>query len=416
MIRALLTATSILSLTAAPALGASVFLDNTTLVEDAGTIRTVDIHIQDGVIEAMGPRLREPTNVDIISGAWVTPGLVSPFSTLGIVDIGSEISTNDTQAETELFSVSIEAADSFNPREVHIANARLRGVLYAVVTPEPDGDVIFAGKGLVADLSGEDDSILKESAFIHLALGEAGAGQAGGTRGAAIQQLRGALADARRSYLNHIEGDVFSRRDARAFRDAANGDIPLLIAASRASDLRRIVKLKQDYPDLDIIIVGAEEAYLVAEELAANGIKVIIDPLENLPDSFDTVNASFDNVIDLHAAGVEFAISGLSSFRVVKAGGLAQHAGNAVGHGLPYDAAIRAITSTPAGWFGIDLGDRQAGAPASLVIWDGDPLEVTSAPTRMFLNGQELEMKSRMKALRDRYNPTVTSDRPHKYR
>ena len=415
MIRLTLLSTA-LTLLAIPSMASSLFLDNATLIEDNGTTRTVDIRIEDGTIQAMGARLREPSNVETVSGAWVSSGLVASYSSLGIVDIGAESSTNDTQSETELFSAAILAADSFNPREVHIGNARQRGVMYTVVAPRPDGNVIFAGMGLTASTDGSDDSILSEKAFIHLALGEAGANRAGGSRGAAIQQLRSALDDARRSYLNHVEGDVFQRRDARAFREAANGSVPLMIAASRASDLLRIVKVKQDFPELDIIIVGAEEAYLVADELAQNGIKVIVDPMENLPDSFDSVNASFSNVLGLEEAGVEYAIASLSSLGTVKAGILPQHAGNAIGNGLPYDAAVRAVTTTPASWFGIDLGERRVGAPASLIIWDGDPFEVTSAPTRMFLDGEELSLDSRMSALRDRYNPSVESNRPYKYR
>ncbi|MEM7728042.1 MAG: amidohydrolase [Pseudomonadota bacterium] len=415
MIRSLIVAAA-LSALSAPAWAASVFLDNATLIEDSGERRTVDIRLEDGRIVAMGSRLRAPANGETISGAWVTPGLFTPFSLLGIVDIGGEDTTNDTAAETELFSASVLAADSFNPREVHIANARQRGVMYAAVVPQPNGDRIFGGMGLVAKLDNSDDAILSEAAFMHVALGQAGAGLAGGSRGAAIQQLRSALDDARRSYLQHIEGDVFQRRDARAFRRVATGDMPLVISASRAADLLRIVKIKEDAPDLDIIVVGAEEAYLVAEALAESGIKLIVDPHENLPDNFDSLNASLDNTLAIHDAGIEYAIAGLSSFRTVKAGVLAQHAGNAVGQGLGHDAAMRAITTTPAGWFGIDLGERRVGAPASLVVWDGDPLEVTSAPIAAYLDGETVSLDSRMKALRDRYNPARSDDRPSKYR
>jgi imidazolonepropionase-like amidohydrolase len=231
-----------------------------------------------------------------------------------------------------------------------------------------------------------------------------------------MSQLRGALEDVRRSYLTQDEGDVLRRRDARALRAVVAGRVPLMISASRASDLLAIIDLNADYPALDIIIVGAEEAHLVADQLAAAGIKIIIDPHENLPDSFDSVNASLDNVLIVDAAGVDYAIVGLSSFRTIKAGGLAQHAGNAVGNGLPRDAAFKAITGTPARWFGINLGDISVGNPASLVVWDGDPLEAASAPIALYQDGQALSLESRMTALRDRYNPTVDDDRPYKYR
>jgi len=189
-----------------------------------------------------------------------------------------------------------------------------------------------------------------------------------------------------------------------------------MVSASRASDLLSLVALKADFANLDIIVIGAEEAHLVVAQIANAGIKVIVDPFENLPSSFDSLNASYYNVLFLEAAGVDYAIGGLSGLGVVKAGGLAQHAGNAVGHGLPRSAALEAILGTPARWFGVDLGNIRAGNAASLVVWDGDPLEASSAPVAMYKDGEALSLESRMTALRDRYNPLAEDDRPYKYR
>jgi imidazolonepropionase-like amidohydrolase len=411
-----LLATAASSLLATSAFAQDMFLDDATILASDGTSRTADIQMRDGVITAMGPDLTAIDGSESMSGMWVSPALVTAVSTLGIVDIGGERSTNDTSANTDLASASLRAADSFNPREVHIANARRRGVLYAAIVPSPTGDTIFGGTGLVAILDGADDSILDDTGLIHIALGESGAQRAGGSRAAAMAQLRGALDDARRDFDTQDEGDVLRRRDARALRDVVVGRVPLMISASRASDLLAIIALKADYPSLDIIISGAEEAHLVADALAGAGIKVIVDPHENLPDSFDTVNASLDNVLAVDAAGIDYAIVGLSSFRTIKAGGLAQHAGNAVGNGLTREAAFQAITGTPARWFNIDLGDMEVGSPASLVVWDGDPLEATSAPVAMYQDGNALSLESRMTALRDRYNPSIKDDRPYKYR
>ncbi|GHB03152.1 amidohydrolase [Algimonas arctica] len=403
-------------LTATSAFAQDMFLDNVTVLASDGTRQTADIQMRDGMITAMGPELAATDGSTFMTDVWVSPALVASVSTLGIVDIGGERDTNDTSANTDLASASLRASDSFNPREVHIANARRRGVLYAAIVPNPTGNTIFGGTGLVVSLDGTNSSVLNDTALIHIALGESGARRAGGSRSAAMSQLRGALDDVRRSYLTQDEGDVLRRRDARALRAVVAGRVPLMISASRASDLMAIIALKADYPALDIIVVGAEEAHLVANELAGAGIKVIVDPHENLPDSFDSVNASLDNVVAIDAAGVDFAILGLSSFRTIKAGGLAHHAGNAVGNGLSREAAFQAITGTPARWFGIDLGTMDVGSPASLVVWDGDPLEATSAPVAMYRDGEALSLESRMTALRDRYNPTIDDDRPYKYR
>lgn len=406
-------ATAATLLCASPALSQTLFLDDATVIAPNGVSQTQDLILTDGRITDMGSALTAPDGVETMTGVWVTPGLVASISTLGIVDVGAESSTNDISANTELASVALQAVDSFNPRNVHIGNARRRGVMYAAVASNPTGDTIFGGVGMIA---GTDGSVEDEAAFVHIALGQSGASRAGGSRSAAIAQLRGAFADVRRSYLTQDEGDVLRRRDAQALRPVLAGRMPLIISASRASDLMRIVDLKADFTNLDIIVIGAEEAYLVADDLAVAGIKVVVDPQENLPDNFDSVNASFENVLTLEASGVDYAIAGLSSLGVVKAGNLTQHAGNAVGHGLSREAAFTAIMETPARWFGIGLGSMNAGSSASLVVWDGDPLEITSAPVAMYKDGQTVSLESRMTALRDRYNPSSTDDRPHKYR
>lgn len=411
-----LLATAACLLAAAPAFGQTLFLDDATVIAPNGSSRTADIIVSDGQITAMAETLASPEGAEVMAGLWVTPGLIASRSTLGLVDVGAESATNDISANTDLASASLRAADSFNPRAAHVANARRRGVMYSAIVPNPTGDTIFGGTGLVASLDGSNDSVINEAAFIHVALGETGARRAGGSRAAAMAQLRGALADVRRSYLTQDEGDVLRRRDAQALRPVLAGRIPLMVSASRASDLLALVNLKADFANLNIIVIGAEEAHLVAADLARVGIKVIVDPLENLPGSFGSLNASYDNVLVLDAAGVDYAIGGLSGLGVVKAGGLAQHAGNAVGHGLSREAAFEAILGTPASWFGIDLGEMRTGSAASLVVWDGDPLEASSAPVAMYKDGEALSLESRMTALRDRYNPTTEDDRPYKYR
>ena len=136
----------------------------------------------------------------------------------------------------------------------------------------------------------------------------------------------------------------------------------------------------------------------------------MIDPHNNLPSSFETVDSSLKNIIILDKAGVDYAITNLSALGLQGIGTLTQHAGNAVANGLEWHKAFAAITSTPASWFNLSLINN------SLVIWDGDPLNVTSTPTSMFINGQEQSLESRQTLLRDRYNPINETEKAHKYR
>lgn len=410
--RHLFLATATALALSSPAFAQTFFVDDATVVAPDGKQSKTDVIIVDGLIQERGTRLSVPDGATTVAGGWVTPGLFASMSSLGMTDIGSSGPGNDVSSESSETNVSEHAADSFNPRSIHIGNVRQSGVTHAVIAPRSSGNSIFAGTGAIISLTGEFDSILDPEAFVMVDLGETGTVRAGGSRAAAMSQLRAAIEDAEGFFKRYADssdgGDVLSRQDARAFSRAVRGDIPLLIRVNRAAEIMRLIDVKSENQSLDIIIVGGAEAWEVADDIAAANIRVIFDPLQNLPDSFESVGSRLDNVAFLEAAGVDYAISNLTSLGVTKPATLAQHAGAAVVEGLEWAQAFAAISSVPASWFGVD--------EESVVIWDGDPMEVTSAPIAMSINGKDQSMTSRQKALRDRYNPTTQDDRPYKYR
>ena len=152
---------------------------------------------------------------------------------------------------------------------------------------------------------------------------------------------------------------------------------------------------------------------MVAKQLAAAKVPVLLDPLANLPSSFDSLGSRLDNAAILEAAGVVVAISGAGSHN---ARTQRQLAGNAVSNGLPHEAGIAALTSNPANIFGVTelQGSIQTDKPANVVLWSGDPLEVTSAAEVVVINGQLIPMESRQTKLRDRYMPE-NPDMPRAY-
>lgn len=406
---------------AASASGQDILVKNAKIITNtaSGIIESSDILIQDGKVANIAANISAPAGTEIMDGGetWVTPGLFAPFSTVGLVEVSLEQRTNDSRAAEAKTSVSNLAADSFNPKTPIIGNTRLEGITHIASTASASGN-IFGGIGLIANTSGEFDSIESETAFVYVQLGEGGAETAGGSRAAAMGQLRAALNDAGAypSRFNGPEdGDALLRRDAAALYKAARGQMPMVISADRASDLLGVIKLKKEF-GLDVIILGAAEGWMVADELKAAGIKVMVDPQENLPGSFDMVGARLDNALLLDAAGVDYAFTTRSADVSHNIRVLSQHAGNAVGAGLTWDKAFAAVSSTPARWFKIPTGTIERGGAASLVVWDGDPLEVTSGALAIYINGEPQEMSSRQSKLRDRYNPLTTSELPHKYR
>jgi len=186
--------------------------------------------------------------------------------------------------------------------------------------------------------------------------------------------------------------------------------------AHRASDLRNIISLKDDYRNLDIIIVGATEGWLAASELAEADIPVIIDPFDNLPASFESLGATGRNAERLIDAGVQTAFAHLGD-NGHQARLALQVAGNAVANGVDHSDALAAITSVPADIFGLrGTGTIVRGADAHIVVWDGDPLQVTTSPQAVIINGQLQLLESRQTKLRDRYLSLSSGDeKPFSY-
>jgi imidazolonepropionase-like amidohydrolase len=177
-----------------------------------------------------------------------------------------------------------------------------------------------------------------------------------------------------------------------------------VVHADRAADIRAALALGRE-ERLRIVLAGAAEAWRAAGEIAAAGVPVVVDPLANLPASFDLLQARPDDAARLAAAGVKLLIapqrSDLAESHMARA--LPQLAGDAVAWGLPWPEAIRALTSNVAEVFGLDMGRVAAGTRADLVLWSGDPLELSSRPVAMWIGGRQVPLASRQQALLERY-------------
>jgi len=278
---------------------------------------------------------------------------------------------------------------------------------------------ILAGLAAIVNL-GDDNALDRRAAAMVVALGEYGAALSGGTRTAAWLTLRNALDEAL-DYREH-KGDfergmrrdyVHSMNDLEALQGVVNGNTPLIVGIDRASDIEVLIKLVNEY-GVTAIISGGAEAWMLASELATADIAVIAGPSANLPGNFDRINARLGSASILINAGVKVAIADADA-QTHNARNLTQSAGNAVALGLDWDAALRAITLSPAEIFGMaaTTGSIEPGKAADIVIWPADPLELTNYPEQVFINGETIPMVSRQTLLRDRY---LQTDMPPAYR
>jgi imidazolonepropionase-like amidohydrolase len=420
MIRRLfLVAVALAAASVASAQTVAVYGETVWTGTSQGRLTNGVVVFENGRITAVGPSgTRVPAGAEEVRAKWVTPGLISAFSRTGLSEVSGVDDTNDASASGSAFSAALNAADGFNPDATPLAITRLEGFTRLAVAPEARGK-LFGGQGFLADTSGLTGSVFRERAFTYVVLGEGGASRAGGSRPAAWASLRGAFDDVRfftSRFMTHNEGNVLTRMDAQALMPAVKGDQLIVFEASRASDLNAIMDFKEENASLRVAIVGADEGWRVARRLAAMDIPVIVDAFSNLPSSFSQLAATSENAKRLAEAGVTVAIVHLGNdghqTRLAT-----QVAGNAVANGMDFDDAMRALTTAPAQIFGMTgLGVLTPGARADVVAWDGDPLDVTSAATAVFIDGESQPMESRQTRLRDRYISLDESERPLAYK
>ncbi len=405
----------------------------------AGAIAHGTLVMTDGRITAVGADVPTPAGAQVIDGAGkvVTPGLIAASTNLTASEVEGVRATHDDSAGAGLsagfdISYGVNAASTFIPR------ARQTGITRAVVTPAPlqggsetdegeDGQDALEARSLTAGASdngrrdpglfggqaaavrldeGDADPVFKPRLAVTLDITRGGPAS---TRGTAFVLLHSALSEARRyahdpSSYRGGEDERYAREDLEALVPVVGGRTPLLVRVSRAADIRQVLRFAAA-EHVHVILEGAQEAWEVAPELARANVAVLIDPEDDLPESFDTLGARLDNAARLHAAGVAVVIQGSRDFNNLRQARF--NAGVAVAYGLPYEAAIASLTSTPAQVFGFadKAGSLQIGREADVVVWTGDPLETSTWPLAVFIAGRRQPDTSRGLQLQDRYLP-----------
>jgi len=395
-----------------------------------GTLENATIIIQGGRITAVGTGIPIPADAERIdaSGKIITPGLFTPIGQLGLTEVSAVAGTNDAVQRGDQFAAAFDVADAYNPRSTLIPVNRIDGITRAAITPlaasvdeEGNSSRVLSGLGSIVHLGDAPEYFIKRGAVVVASLGEAGSSVAGGSRAAAVMVLRAALSDAndyRQNRSAYERGDwreySVSAADLDTLQSVLNRRIPMLFNVNRASDISVILGIAAEF-NIRAIIAGGAEAWMVADELAAADVAVILNGLNNLPGDFDHINARLDSATILVNAGVTVAFG--AGARTHNARNLTQSAGIAVANGLEWDAALQTITLAPAQMYGVDalVGSIEAGKEADLVIWADDPLELTNYPEQVYIQGIAISMQSRQTMLRDRYLQT-DSEKPPAFR
>lgn len=383
--------------------------------------------IRNGRIVAAGnvPVPADAQRIDA-QGRWVTPGIVAGLTQLGLVEVEAIGDDNDTGANQSPFSAALDVTPAINSAASSFAITRARGVTRAFVAPDA-ASKMFAGQGALIETSNNANVVTKPRAFQYVVFGEQGTNRAGGSRGASWAYFRNAMLEARAYARNpngyeggRDTGSIITRADAAALVPVLEGRMPLLVRVSRAADILQVLNLRKEFPNIDLVLVDASEGWMVARDIAAAGVPVISAALTDLPNAFESLGATQSNIGRMRAAGVKVGLGELGS----QPRNTKQSAGNLVAlgkipgaSGLSWDDALAASTSWPAEVMGMgaDFGSLRPGRRADVVIWDGDPLELSSAPALMLIDGEQQSLVTRQTKLRDRYKIPQEGQLPKAY-
>jgi imidazolonepropionase-like amidohydrolase len=384
--------------------GAKVFPVSQPPIENATVV------IVGGKITAVGANVPIPAHAERIDvrNCWITPGLIDPVTVLGVVEIGAVPQSNDARAKGDKsVAAAFRVWDALNPASTLWAPTRNEGVTTVGVVPTGG---LIAGQAAVVDLvDGTAAQMLRRRPAALAAQLQSGAAADTSSRGEVLLRLRELLQDAK-VYSTHRQAYdtartrtfATTRPNLEALVPVVTGQLPLMLSVDRAADIATALDLAHEFT-LKLVLVGAEEGWMLADRIAAAHVPVITGALDNIPGSFATLGARQENAALLRKAGVRVALStGGESFNVRN---LKQHAGNAVAYGLSWDDALRAVTMAPAEILGVsaNVGTLQPGRDANVVVWDGDPFEFSTRALRVLVHGREIHQPSRQELLMERY-------------
>jgi imidazolonepropionase-like amidohydrolase len=353
-----------------------------------------------------------PAGATIIDaeGGVVTPGFIAPESPIGLVEISLEARARDEAPEgdgADPVRAAFSAADGYNPRSSLIPVARRYGVTNAISTPTGG---FVSGTSALVDLDGAtpDQAVVSREIAVHVDLDAAGVGAAGGAMPMAITRLREILDDARLYRARRADYDrrglremPVSRLDLERLSRVLEGRLPLVIKVARAADILRAIDIAAEYR-IRLVLSGVEEGWRIADRIARANVPVIVRPTLNLPSTFSSLGARFDNAALLARAGVTvlFMTEDAHTLRNMR-----QEAGNAIAEGLDRNLAIAGLTSAAARVFGVDrdYGTLEARKVANLVVWNGDPFDLRTHPTHVIVRGRDVPLETRQTALFRRY-------------
>ncbi|MDA0329527.1 MAG: amidohydrolase family protein [Gemmatimonadetes bacterium] len=410
-------------------LGLSAPVAGQTFAIQGGTVHTLTgdafvgtVVIRDGRILAVGPNVSVPAGAEVIdaTGRHVYPGMFDAVTTLGLTEVGAVDVTNDSREQGD-FNPHLQAATAVHPSTEHIPVTRANGITHAMAVPQ-GGNGAIPGQASLIGLDGWTVEEMWMDAGAAMSInypslgggGGRGGGRRGGGAGGGWSQVEARYAEqvaqldewlaAGRQYSQAIQAGADIRRDLKleAMARVVNRDIPVLLSANGGRDIRNAVEWAERQ-NLRFVITGGREAWTIADWLAEHGVPVILSPTQAMPSGSDaSYSEAYSNPGRLHAAGVKIAFA---TFNSSDSRTLPYEAAMAVPFGLPVEAALDAVMKNGAEMLGLsgDLGTIEVGKMGNVIVTDGNPLEIQTEVTDLFILGRKVSTDNRHRSLYEKY-------------
>ena len=341
----------------------------------------------------------------------IYPGFIVPNTTLGITEIDAVRASNDFN-ETGAINPNIRTLIAYNTDSKIAKTVRSNGVLIAQVTPRGGS---ISGQSSVMHLDGWnwEDAALRIDDGIHLNWpssfyqsgwwAEPGTTKENKKYNENITQLKRffkkANAYAKSSNLMDLQME--------SMKGLFSGNKTLYIHANNANDMLDAISFSNEFLITKTVIVGAEQALKIIDELKENNIPLILNRVHRLPSKVGSpVDEPFTQAGKLQEAGILFCLSYAGDMEAMGARNLPFSAGTAVAHGLDYEKAISSITLNTAQILGIDkyCGSIEKGKDATFFISSGDALDMrTNNVEKAYIKGIAIDLNNHQKELFNKY-------------
>lgn len=401
---------------AKPQEGTILIKNGTIHTGNGNVIEKGHLVIKNGKIETVGQGsiLIEGSTVIDATGRNVYPGLILSNTDLGLREIGSGVRGSNDFAELGDYNSSIRSVVAYNTDSRIINTLRSNGILLANVVPQGN---LLNGSSTVVQLDAWtwEDAIYRADNGLHVSLPML---MQPVRRSFRMQQA--SPADPVKEGIKKIEDLQQFFKEGKAYLQTQKPEVinlgfealrPLFERKQKLfihADISRQILMAIDFAkkfDIEVVIVGGTDSYLLADLLKQNNIPVILNQMHNLPVmADDDIDQPFKTPAILQKAGVLFAINdddASSRYR-----NLGFNAGTAVTYGLTKEQALQAITLNAAKILGIAdrTGSIEAGKDANIIVCEGDILDIkTSNIKDAFIQGRRINLANKQTQLYEKY-------------